>query len=146
MKKCPYCAEEIRDEAIVCRYCGEDLKSTEEKMSVGHIYFKFSGRIGRFTFIVPGVLLLYWLTIVFAYIDNLFVAEPGESSAVFYIWVLLFLWMNLAFHVKRAHDLDHSGWWLLWSVIPIIGSIYIFLSLLLIKGSDKPNQFGEANY
>jgi uncharacterized membrane protein YhaH (DUF805 family) len=48
---------------------------------------------------------------------------------------------TLAMSVRRLHDLDRSGWWVLLVLIPIIGWI-ILLIWYCTRGTDGPNRFG----
>jgi len=48
---------------------------------------------------------------------------------------------SLAIAVRRLHDLDRTGWWILIAFIPLIG-IIVLLIWYTTKGTDGPNQFG----
>ena len=56
------------------------------------------------------------------------------------------LWPNFAILVKRYHDLDKSGWWVLILLIPIIGAIFAIIELGFTKGTPDSNKSGAETY
>lgn len=48
---------------------------------------------------------------------------------------------GLAVSVRRLHDSDKSGWWLLIGFIPLIGTIVLFV-FMVMGGTHGPNRFG----
>lgn len=60
-------------------------------------------------------------------------------SAVFGIALII---PSFTVSIRRLHDRDQSGWWLLIGLIPMIGGI-ILLIWFAMRGTDGPNDFGE---
>ena len=58
MKKCPFCAEEIQDEAVKCRFCGEFLD--EASKPKGKWYFTTAAVVIALVCAGPLALSLVW--------------------------------------------------------------------------------------
>jgi uncharacterized membrane protein YhaH (DUF805 family) len=49
----------------------------------------------------------------------------------------------LSVTIRRLHDTDRSGWWVLIAFVPIIGAI-VLLILMAIAGDDRENRYGPT--
>ena len=106
-------------------------------------YAVFSGRSRRkeywyfYLFYILFIFVLTFIDIMIGTYDA--VAEIGLIGGVFVLFMLIPL---LAASVRRLHDTDRSGWWLLIALIPLIGAIVI---LVFTLQDSKPgeNQYGS---
>ena len=57
---------------------------------------------------------------------------------------LVAVWMKVAVLVKRWHDRDKSGWWVLITLIPFIGWIWQLIECGFLDGTPGSNKYGPS--
>ncbi|MCI5210553.1 MAG: DUF805 domain-containing protein [Candidatus Electrothrix sp. ATG2] len=106
-------------------------------------YKEFEGRAGRKEFWYA-LLINFIVMALLGGIDR-GIGTFSEASGVGLLHTLyalaVFLPM-LAVQVRRLHDTNRSGWWVLIGLVPVIGWIVlVFFSVQ--KGTEGENQYGD---
>ena len=113
-----------------------------ENRTLTWILFGFAGRIPRRVF--WGAWLasaaVSW-AIVFA-LAAVFGQKSGIGAGEMLVLQVLLIWISLAIQIKRWHDRDKSGWWVLINLIPLIGAIWAFVETGCLRGTIGPNAYG----
>ena len=96
-------------------------------------YFDFNGREGRKVF------LLFLLNQFI--INSILASISGGILSLIFSLVIFLPFLGLT--VRRLHDIDFNGWWVLLSFIPIIGLISLIV-FACIPGTEGENKYGPA--
>ncbi|WP_017461830.1 DUF805 domain-containing protein [Dyella ginsengisoli] len=86
----------------------------------------------------------YWM---FTLVNILAAIVVGVIGAIIHLrmlgslYSLAVLLPGIAVTVRRLHDTDRSGWWILIGLIPLIGTIWL-LVLMVLEGTQGSNQYG----
>jgi uncharacterized membrane protein YhaH (DUF805 family) len=99
-------------------------------------YTTFSGRAGR-----PAFWWWFLFGVLVAIGANIIDAILGTWGVVNGLAALALLLPNFSVAIRRLHDTDHSGWWLLIGLIPLIGFI-VLLVFYLREGDAGENKYG----
>src|SRR6056297_2967944 len=94
-------------------------------------YDEFKGRVSRKKFWMF-VLISAIISILLIYIN----------IGVFLVYSLLVVLPSLGVTVRRLHDTNRSGWFVLLEFIPLIGGIYLMI-LCVEEGTPGENEYGK---
>jgi len=106
-------------------------------------YAVFGGRSRRkeyWYFVLFNIIV----SIVLGWIDALLgtrgsYAGAGVLSGIYGLAVII---PSLAVTVRRLHDIDRTGWWILVGLVPLIGAI-VLLVFALLDGTPGTNRYGS---
>ena len=108
------------------------------KLVVLERYAKFDGRAGRAEF------WWYFLANLIIWTALLMLTQVSSIFLVLYFLFAVAMFVpNIAVGIRRLHDTDKSGLWLLIAVLPVIGTI-ILLVFFAMEGTSGANQYGAA--
>lgn len=101
-------------------------------------YAVFDGRARRAEF--------WWFTLinwVISVVLQIFDNAIGTGGIIGGLYGLAVLLPSIGVAIRRLHDTDRSGWWLLLIFIPVIGWIAL-LYFYVQDGKPEPNQYGPS--
>ncbi|GKX57303.1 DUF805 domain-containing protein [Leminorella grimontii] len=108
-------------------------------------YADFSGRARRkeyWMFQLFTVIIAVVLMIVGSILDSMFGSNGVVSLLLVGIFYLAILLPALSVTVRRLHDTDKTGWWLLLAFIPF-GSLVLFVFTVL-DSTNGQNAYGPS--
>jgi uncharacterized membrane protein YhaH (DUF805 family) len=106
-------------------------------------YADFSGRSRRkeYWFFALGVFVVAILLSIIegmAGLSGMVAGAYGPLTAIFFLAIIV---PAIAVQVRRFHDQDKSGWWVLIGLVPLIGGLVV-LVFMFLEGTKGPNRFG----
>ena len=105
-------------------------------------YAVFNGRARRMEywyFVLFNIIVLIVLSLIDVLLGTFnIVRGVGLLSGIYSLAVLI---PTLAVTVRRLHDIDRTGWWILINFIPLIGTI-VLLVFELTPGTPGSNRYG----
>lgn len=115
-------------------------------------YFSTLGRLNRKPFIQYMLILAIFIIIgilgwnvLTLFLDDVLSLALLFAYFMFSIYLYLIFTIPLRFLIiRRLHDLNLSGWWIILAVILPLGYIIMSICLMFIKGSLIENRYGKS--